>query len=389
MNKTAIFYGKSQVGLVVLLDLLANGYKVRVIPNDDIIRAAAKYHNLPIVTLDTMGEFDLFCSCHGEKIIPMRYLPEGKCFNMHDCLFKYKGQTPIQRYMDNQDTKASIESHYMTEQVDEGPVIHQEFWDTPVCHTFGEYYNLAVPHYLDCIERTLVKMGQKPRLKRSAMVRVHADKVMLKLWLKYYSRFFDDIHVLGCETPGGTFDELAKEFQFGLTIIPNHIHSMTAHEIVFKTQRYCLENGSEWFLYADLDEFVVADPDKYKDLGDFMDRSLDKQTYCVGYNVLQAPSEGPLNYEEPILRQRSIWNHDPSGSYNKPALSRVPTEWVEGFHMHQGELVDFCKELKDTGLYLLHFKWADLSHGGSFPIGGGGMSSSVDEPIPEKLRDIF
>lgn len=160
-EKTAIFYGKSQVGLVVLLDLLANGFKVKVMPNDEIIRRVADHHRLEITTLDTMGNFDLFLSCHGERIIPMRYLAGRLAVNMHDCLYKYKGQTPIQRYMDNEDTDASIESHHMVKEVDMGPVIHQEFWTTPVCKTFGEYYNLAVPHYHDCVEATLRKVGLK------------------------------------------------------------------------------------------------------------------------------------------------------------------------------------------------------------------------------------
>ena len=159
-RKTAIFYGKSQVGLVVLLDLLANGFDVKVMPNDDIIRNAAKYLHLPIVNLDTMGKHDLFLSCHGERIIPMRYLP-GLAVNMHDCLYKYKGQTPIQRYIDNGDTQASIESHHMTAKVDQGPVIHQVFFETPKVKTFGEYYNLALPRYLDCVEGTLKELGLK------------------------------------------------------------------------------------------------------------------------------------------------------------------------------------------------------------------------------------
>ena len=160
-TKTAIFYGKSQVGLVVLLDLLANGFKVKIMPCDDIIKQAGIYLGLETVTLDTMGKFDLFLSCHGVKIIPMRYLVGAPCVNMHDCLFKYKGQTPIQRYMDNKDTRASIESHHMIAQVDMGEVIHQVFFDTPVCTDFGQYYNPALPHYLECIEETLRKIGLK------------------------------------------------------------------------------------------------------------------------------------------------------------------------------------------------------------------------------------
>lgn len=159
-DKKAVFYGKSQVGLVVLLNLIANGFQVKVMPNDDIIRNAARYLGLPVVNLETMGECDLFVSCHGERIIPVHCLPEI-AVNMHDCLYKYKGQTPIQRYIDNGDTQASIESHHMTAKVDMGPVVYQVFFETPKVKTFGEYYNLALPRYLDCIEGTLKELGFK------------------------------------------------------------------------------------------------------------------------------------------------------------------------------------------------------------------------------------
>jgi len=159
-QKTAIFYGKSQVGLVVLLDLLANGFKVKVIPNDDIIRAAAKSFGLETVNREVMGKYDLFVSCHGERIIPMEYL-KGPCINFHDCLYKYKGQTPVQRYMDNKDTQASIQCHFMTADVDEGPLIHSVFFETPRVKTFGEYYNLALPRYFECVEEVLRKLKFK------------------------------------------------------------------------------------------------------------------------------------------------------------------------------------------------------------------------------------
>lgn len=153
-----IFYGRTQVGSVVLMYLIARGFEVKVIPEDDIVSTICEYFDIPIVTLDTMGEFDLFVCCHGSKIIPERYLVDGKFINMHSCLWKYKGKDPISRYIANGDTDASIESHYMVKEVDAGKVIHRELFTTPIVKTHGEYFNIALPYYYRCIHETLKKL---------------------------------------------------------------------------------------------------------------------------------------------------------------------------------------------------------------------------------------
>lgn len=156
--KTIIFYGRTQMGMVVLSHLVALGHKVKVIPEDKMIEDMCGYYNLEIVTLDTMGEFDFFICCHGKKIIDSKYLVEGKFINMHSCLFKYKGQNPIKRYIENKDTKASIESHYMVEEVDAGKVITRVLFTTPIVSNHQEYFNIATPYYYECIDKTLKKL---------------------------------------------------------------------------------------------------------------------------------------------------------------------------------------------------------------------------------------
>lgn len=153
--RDVVFYGRTQVGSVVLSYLVAKGYAVKVIPEDQLTRDLCGMYGLPIVTLDTMGAFDLFVCCHGAKIIPERYLRPGRFVNMHSCLWKYKGKDPVSRYIANRDTEASIESHIMTAEVDAGEVIARVLFDTPVVATHGEYFNIALPHYYTCIDETL------------------------------------------------------------------------------------------------------------------------------------------------------------------------------------------------------------------------------------------
>jgi methionyl-tRNA formyltransferase len=156
--KTIIFYGRTQVGAVVLSYLVAKGFKVKVIPEDDLIRNLCKYYNLKIVNLENMGKFDLFICCHGEKIIDEKYLVPDKFINMHSCLWKYKGKDPIGRYIKNKDTNASIESHFLVKDVDMGKVINRVLFKTPVIKSYGEYFNLAIPYYFQCIDETLRRL---------------------------------------------------------------------------------------------------------------------------------------------------------------------------------------------------------------------------------------
>jgi methionyl-tRNA formyltransferase len=150
-----VFYGARNTGMVVLTYLVAKCHDVVCIPEDQNLLDLCEALEVPVVTLDTMGDYDLFVCCHGKKIIPGRYLKKGRCINIHPCLFKYKGHNPIKRYIENCDTLGSVESLYMTDAVDDGEVIQRFEFDTPVCNSYAEFYNIALPYYFWCIDTTL------------------------------------------------------------------------------------------------------------------------------------------------------------------------------------------------------------------------------------------
>ena len=152
-----IFYGRRNTGMLVLTYLVAKGHEVKVI-SDDIVADTAKMLGCPVVNFETMGEFDLFICCHGNKIIDKKYLIEGKFINIHPCLYKYKGHNPIKKFVDNNDESGSVEAQWMIEEVDAGEVIHQEFFETSKVTNFAEFYNVALPYYLKCVEGTLKKL---------------------------------------------------------------------------------------------------------------------------------------------------------------------------------------------------------------------------------------
>lgn len=154
--KTIILYGRRNTAMYSLSMLVALGYTVKVITDDENVAWLAKVLYCDrVFSLDSLGEFDLFLSVHGNKIIPKEYLVEGKFVNVHPCLGKYNGRNPVKRYIENKDTEANVSSHYMIEKVDEGELIYELGFETPVCNTYADFYNVALPMYFKVIDRTL------------------------------------------------------------------------------------------------------------------------------------------------------------------------------------------------------------------------------------------
>jgi methionyl-tRNA formyltransferase len=153
--KTIVLLTRRNVGMYCLSYLVAKGYKVKLITDDNDVLWLGGRLGVEFVTLETMGDLDYMLSVHWHKIIPNEFLKEGRSINIHPCLFKYKGTNPIKRYISNGDTLGSVESHYMIEEVDAGEVIHREMFQTPKIESYAEFYNLALPYYFKCLAYTL------------------------------------------------------------------------------------------------------------------------------------------------------------------------------------------------------------------------------------------
>lgn len=234
-------------------------------------------------------------------------------------------------------------------------------------------------------------------MKTAAMTRIHRSKQTLGVWLDYYSRFFDELYVFTGKYNGkeaDTFDNLKAKYNFSLIALPDEFYSMTCHEKVFAKQRELLVDHS-WVIYSDTDEIVIADPEKYDGLRHFMaDTKLD-QTFCRGYDVFQRLEELNIDYTKPYLAQRTYWCPDATKSYHKPCLSRIPTDWAEGFHYIKGREQEIEELSLNTDLFLIHLKHADRGLERDFPMENTGTHGNTAEfekngcLIPDKVRRIF
>ncbi len=152
--------GGQQAGCIGLLSLLAVDCDIiSTVAYDNNVKMLAEELKIPTFPsihekqfLDSVKEADLLFSVHGRQIVPKKILdiPSLGCVNVHPCLYKYKGANPIQRMLDDNNSKASIGIHYMVEDIDAGELIIEEFIDT-MGRTVLEVYNELYPYYAKTI----------------------------------------------------------------------------------------------------------------------------------------------------------------------------------------------------------------------------------------------
>ena len=157
MIKEIVFMGSRQAGCTGLLTLLAAGHKVTgIIAYEDTLDKLSRELDIPGFSsvaqpqvIELLKKGDLLVSVHGREIVPVELLnlPRLGCINVHPCLYAYKGANPIERLLNDGNTKASIGIHRMIEKVDEGEVLIEEFIDVTGKQSIEEIYNALYPYY--------------------------------------------------------------------------------------------------------------------------------------------------------------------------------------------------------------------------------------------------
>ncbi len=166
------FYGGQTAGIVVLLSLLADKQNiVYVIPEDDGIKQVAESFFLTVTDRHLLdkseyiselhSQVDYLVCCHGRKILSKELVSSIRCINLHPCLYAYKGVSPIKRLIADKNPKASVASHWMTEKVDAGKVIVEEFINIENVEnkTEAEVYNELYPLYSEVLLKTLKQIS--------------------------------------------------------------------------------------------------------------------------------------------------------------------------------------------------------------------------------------
>ena len=186
------------------------------------------------------------------------------------------------------------------------------------------------------------------------------EKYFLPIWVEYYGCQigFENLYIIDNGTTDGSIDELYK---MGVNII--YKESEFEYDVEWMTEEIRrlqkdLLRSYDITIHSDADEIIIANPEKYECLIDFLlCVNRNDVCRCKGYEVLHLRGvEEPLDWNKPILvSQRKYWIF--LESYCKPSIASRHVDWVLGRHFEYGEK----NYPKDENLYLLHLHRVDFN----------------------------
>jgi hypothetical protein len=109
----------------------------------------------------------------------------------------------------------------------------------------------------------------------------------------------------------------------------------------------------ETVIHVDTDEFLIADPHKYRDLAEYISTTELSHVTGYGLDVIEGSDEHSLDFSRPILGIQRSFAY-PNSALNKTAMIRTPVRWGRGFHFST-----LPPQFDD--LFILHFKYADTA----------------------------
>ncbi len=121
--------------------------------------------------------------------------------------------------------------------------------------------------------------------------------------------------------------------------------------------RFCgaLLSWYDAVFHTDIDEMLVADPDRHASLATYCAADQRSVVNAIGFDLLHRPDrERALSPALPITIQRRWLRF--SSAMCKPVLIRSPVEWAPGFHS-----VPAAPSFGE--LYLFHLRYIDLNRG--------------------------
>ncbi len=227
---------------------------------------------------------------------------------------------------------------------------------------------------------------------------VKQETVLLPKWLEYYSKLFDYILVMNHD---GNVDNLKGDYKFEERKIGN---LGTNHEqgwivpLVIEQQKALYDTGKyQKVVYAEADEFLIANPYKFKNLTEYMETIKVDYVHAKAYEVIQIrEEEKAIDWKKPLLAQRKYWVR--YIAYDKPLIGNGPIDWAEGFHnlKGKGHREDDILPHLDENLYLIHIPRIDWDLHKTRAMwrykGDDGRfyeKFDMKEEIPDKFKEIL
>lgn len=183
----------------------------------------------------------------------------------------------------------------------------------------------------------------------------HKEAFYIPYWQNYYGGLFghENLYVMGDLTNDPfmkLFHKKVNTMEFGAKYHKDYDY----HVATMKNLQTQLLDKYETVIFAEADQFIAPDLEKYRDLPDFLDKNHDEYFTFQGYNVIaDLDNEPPLDPTKSLLSQRKWWHLEPTES--KMCIVRKPVEFYSrGFHYSTPSVAPH------PDLYNIHMHEADF-----------------------------
>ncbi|GBQ77819.1 hypothetical protein AA14337_0931 [Acetobacter malorum DSM 14337] len=188
-------------------------------------------------------------------------------------------------------------------------------------------------------------------MKCAAVTYVFNEDINLAIWVNHYGRQFGRENLFIIDS-GSTLPPPIDLSGINVIRLPNIPFDDVNKSFALSSLQRTLSRYYDAIVVSDCDEILVANPQKYVDLKDYIQRGLSDYVTAIGLNVVHAiDREGPIDFDKPLLEQRhyAIFN-----SFEvKTLLTKIPLKWSPGLHYVN------VKQKFDHDLFNFHLKLFD------------------------------
>jgi hypothetical protein len=190
--------------------------------------------------------------------------------------------------------------------------------------------------------------------KIAAFTTVYNDPTFLPIWLRYYGEALGGQQNLFVLDHGSDDGSTANLGLANKVRVPRDVFDEDQRCTFVSRFQASLLCYFDVVIFSDPDEILIADPEKFSGLGDFIKQRCDQFVTAIGVEVQHLPdSEGEIDLTLPILSQRRHVRF--AADYCKTLVSRIPLVWRPGFHSCN------YNPFIDRDLFLFHLKTIDRS----------------------------
>ena len=182
-------------------------------------------------------------------------------------------------------------------------------------------------------------------MKIAAFTIARNEDVFLPVWFKYYKKHIPekDIFIYDNDSINPVPENIATKIHSEYTFDHRWLR-----QTAFKIMSYLLM-FYDYVLCTDADEILIADPRKYKNITDYVQKNPNEIMYSTGYEIVGNKKDTPINFSENLFNQRKEWVK--LKNFYKPVLSSVPIRKMYSDYN--------CSSNGDPDLYLVHLNRID------------------------------